>query len=67
MNNGVIVHLAGNTVWTVTGVSYITRLDVAQGTGLAAPEGKTLRMTVNGEDVAPAAGSYAGLICLQAE
>lgn len=67
VNNGVIVHLAGNTVWTVTGLSYITRLDIAEGACLAAPEGMKLRMTVNGEDVAPAAGSYAGLICLQAE
>lgn len=67
VNNGVIVHLDGKTEWTVTGTSYITRLDIAEGAKLLAPAGKTLRMTVDGVSVAPAAGSYTGVICLTAE
>lgn len=64
INNGVIVSLDKKSVWTVTGTSYITALNIAAGAGLKAPEGKTLTMFVNGKKTKIAAGKYAGKIKL---
>lgn len=62
VNNGVIVSLDACSTWTVTGDCYITALTVAEGAAIRAPEDKTLTMTVNGEAVAVAPGSYRGSI-----
>lgn len=64
VNNGVIVHLDEKTEWTVTGVCYLTRLDIAAGANIHAPAGKTLTATVDGKEIALTAGSYAGKIVL---
>ena len=62
VNNGVVVSLDAASKWIVTGTSYITALCIAEGAVVAAPEGKSLRMTVDGTDTPVAPGSYVGLI-----
>ena len=64
VNNGVIVSLDEASSWTVTGTSYITALNLADGAVLTAPEGKSLSMTVDGVATAIAAGRYTGKIVL---
>ena len=64
VNNGVIVSLDGQSVWTVTGTSYITRLDLAEGAKVLAPVGKTLTATLDGQDLDLVPGSYCGTIQL---
>ncbi len=65
VNNGVCVTLDKNSVWTVTGDCYLTALTLAEGAALAAPAGKTLKMTIGGEEISVAAGEYAGKIKLE--
>jgi hypothetical protein len=65
INNGVLVTLADRTQWTVTGTSYLSRLVVGAGARVTAPAGRTVTMTVDGEDTALApGGTYAGAIVL---
>lgn len=64
VNNGVIVELDETSSWTVTGTSYITALHIAPGAVVAAAEGKTLTMTVDGAETPVAPGSYTGKIVL---
>jgi hypothetical protein len=67
VNNGVIVSFDKDSVWTVTGTSYLTSLTVAKGAVIKAPEGQTLTMTVNGEKKAIANGIYTGKIVITVE
>lgn len=62
VNNGVSVTLDGNTVWTVTGKSYLTSLALADGAQIKAPAGKVLTITVNGSAKPVTAGFYKGII-----
>jgi hypothetical protein len=62
INNGVIVSLDKDSVWTVTGTSYITALNIAEGAQGKAPTGKTLTMTVDGKETAIKPGKYSGKI-----
>ena len=64
VNNGVIVSLDKDSVWTVAGTSYITGLTIESGAAVAAPAGKTLTMTVDGVETAVAPGTYKGKIVL---
>jgi hypothetical protein len=64
INNGVIVSLHRST-WTVTGTSYLTRLELGAGAQMRAPRGQALRMTVNGVATPLRAGSYRGQIVVQ--
>jgi hypothetical protein len=65
VNNGVIVSLANGAVWTVTGTSYLSALDIAAAASVTAPSGKTVSMTVDGTATAvKAGGSYSGAITL---
>lgn len=66
VNNGVIVTLTNGSRWTVTGTSYLTKLVIENGSGVAAPSGRTLTMTVdNGAPITNiAAGEYKGNIVL---
>ena len=64
VNNGVVITLDESSAWTVTGTSYVTALNIAEGASVTAPEGKTLTMTVDGVETAVAPGSYAGKIVL---
>ena len=62
VNNGVIVSLDENSDWTVTDDSYITKLILANGAKIMAPDGKTVRMTVDGEEKTIRPGTYTGKI-----
>ncbi len=62
VNNGVLVSLDANSVWTVTGDSYITSLTLAEGAAVKAPEGKKLEVTVDGKAAQLAAGTITGKI-----
>jgi len=64
VNNGVIVSFDKDSVWTVTGTSYLTSLTIARGAVIRAPEGKTLTMTVDGVKKAIGVGTYKGKIVL---
>ena len=64
VNNGVVISLDGSSEWVVTGTSYITSLTLAEGALVSAPEGKTIKMTVNGVDTDIAPGRYQGMIVL---
>lgn len=64
VNNGVCLTLDGTSAWIVTGDSWITALTLEDGAVLAAPEGKTLVMTVNGTETPVASGVYTGVIHL---
>ena len=67
INNGVCVSLDKDSAWTVTDTSYITALTLAEGAVVAAPAGKKLAVTVDGEATELKAGSYAGKIVLTVE
>jgi hypothetical protein len=62
VNNGVVVSLDKDSVWIVTGNSYITSLTIAKGAEIKAPEGKSLTMLVNGKKTGISAGKYSGKI-----
>lgn len=62
VNNGVLVTLDAESSWTVTGDSYITSLTLEPGAKLLAPEGKALKVTVDGKEIAPASGTITGKI-----
>lgn len=64
VNNGVIVTLDGKSTWTVTGTSYITRLDLADGAKVQAPAGRTLTVTLDGQPLELGPGSYSGALQL---
>lgn len=64
VNNGVCLTLGGNSAWVVTGDSWITSLTLEDGATIAAPDGKTLVMTVNGTETPVASGVYTGVIHL---
>lgn len=64
VNNGVILSLDKDCVWTVAGTSYLTSLTVAKGAVIKAPEGKALTMTIDGVKQAIAPGHYAGKIVM---
>lgn len=67
VNNGVIVSLDRTSRWTVTGTSYITALELAPGAVVDAPEGKTLKVTLDGKAIDLASGRFAGKLVLTAE
>ena len=61
VNNGVLVSLDENSVWTVSG-DHITSLTLAQGATVKAPEGKQLEVTVDGKAAQLTAGTITGKI-----
>lgn len=67
VNNGVIVSLDHTSRWIVTGTSYITALELAPGAVVDAPEGKTLKVTLDGKAIDLAPGRFAGKLVLTAE
>jgi hypothetical protein len=64
VNNGVILSFDKDSVWTVTGTSYLTSLNIAKGAVIKAPEDKTLTMTVDGVKKTIAPGTYKGKIVM---
>lgn len=62
---GMTVQLDGDSSWVVSKTSYLSRLVLATGARVRAPDGKTLTMTVNGVTQAIKAGQhYSGTIVL---
>jgi hypothetical protein len=62
---GVKVSLDKDSEWTVSKDSYLTDLIVADGAVIAAPEGFTLTMTVNGAARQIKPGTYKGKITIK--
>jgi hypothetical protein len=65
VNNGVIVSFDKDSVWTVTGLSYLTSLDIANGAVVKVPAGRTLTMTVDGVEKKIVPGIYKGKIVMK--
>ena len=65
VNNGVLLELDGASKWNVTGTSYITKLTLAEGAVIAAADGGSVRMTVDGTETPIAAGEYTGRIVIE--
>jgi hypothetical protein len=64
INNGVVVKLMNGSIWKVTATAYLTGLTIDGDAALKAPLGKTVSMTVDGEDTPVAPGTYSGAIVL---
>lgn len=64
INNGVIVSLDAQSAWTVTGTSYLTALNIAEGAAVTAAEGKTVSMTVDGKPAELVPGCFTGKIVI---
>ena len=62
VNNGVIVELDGTSVWTVTGVSHLTRLTLAPGAKVLGSEGRPVTATLDGAAITLSPGDYQGRI-----
>jgi hypothetical protein len=62
VNNGVSVSLDGQSTWTVTGTSYLTRLTLSDGAQVLAPAGKRISLTVDGTPTALQPGTLTGHI-----
>jgi hypothetical protein len=54
--------VASGSTWTVAENTSLSKLTIAEGAVVKAPEGKSLTMTVNGVETPIAAGSYNGKI-----
>jgi hypothetical protein len=65
INNGAIVTLNSGSAWTVTGTSYLTVLNIAEGASVLAHRGRSVSMTVNGTPTPIVPGTnYVGAIVL---
>lgn len=66
VNNGVIVDLAGDSVWTVEGTSYLTSLSVGADAAVQGAEGRDVVLTVDGVVTPLVAGvTYEGAIVVE--
>jgi hypothetical protein len=67
INNGVIVTVGSGSMWSVTGTSYLSKLDIAADAAVTGAGRGRLRMTVDGAATAVTPGqSYTGAIVLTA-
>jgi hypothetical protein len=65
VSNGMLVTMRNNSVWTVTGTSYISSLDIGEGCQIKASSGR-LVMKIDDKEVTLEAGkSYTGNIKLE--
>jgi hypothetical protein len=63
VNSGLLVTLKNSSTWTVTGTSYLSKLDFGTGCTITAPAGKTLTVKVDGSNTTLSAGNtYTGKI-----
>jgi hypothetical protein len=62
---GIKASFDGKSKWIVDKTSYLTDLTVAEGTGIVAPEGFVVTMTVNGAPKPIKPGNYKGKIVLK--
>ena len=60
VNNGVIAHFDSSCVWVVNRECWLSRLTLAEGGVIKAPEGQKLTMFVDGVETKPVAGEYKG-------
>jgi hypothetical protein len=67
INNGVIVSLENNSLWTVDSTSYLTSLNISDDSKISAPKGYNLAFTVDGEEIDLSSGNYTGNIALIVE
>ena len=64
INNGVVLSLDQDSVWTVTGTSYLTALTLEEGAKVTGVDGRPLTMLVDGAETPIAPGTYTGKIAL---
>ena len=64
VNNGVILSLDKDSVWTVPGTCYLTKLSLEEGAVVQAAEGKTISFTVDGAPAELKAGEYTGKLVI---
>ncbi len=64
VNNGVILSLDKDSVWEVTGKSYLTSLTIEPGAKITGAEGAGVSMTVNGVKAGVLPGEYRGVIAI---
>lgn len=65
--HGVRLALESGSLWNVAGDSTLTSLSIGEGAKIAAPAGRTLRMTVDGVETSIKAGTFAGDIEIKVE
>ena len=65
VNNGVIVTLSKGSTWVVTGTSYLTRLELAQGSTISAPAGYSVSLKLGGQSMLLKPGTYIGQIVVE--
>lgn len=63
-NWGISATFESDSSWVILGDSYLGNLTIADGASISAPDGYTLEMTVNGQQVDIAPGSYTGEIII---
>jgi hypothetical protein len=61
---GLKVSLDSSSKWTIDQTSYLTGLDIANGATINAPDGFSLKLTIDGVEKPIQTGSYAGKIVL---
>ncbi len=64
-NFGISASFIGESVWTVTHDSYLGDLMIGTDARIEAPEGYSLKMTVDGEETDIAPGMYTGKVILE--
>lgn len=64
VNNGVIVTIGSDSSWTVTGDCCLSALNLCDGGIITAPAEKTVKFTVNGQEMPIISGKYRGDIRL---
>jgi hypothetical protein len=62
---GLVATFDENSRWIVTETSYLTALNIAEGTVITSPRSRNLRMTVDGVETDIEAGAYTGEIVLE--
>lgn len=65
INNGVILSLDKDCVWTVPATCYLTALSIAAGAVIKAEDGKSISATCDGQAIDLAAGEYKGKIVIE--
>lgn len=65
VNNGVLLSLDKSSKWTVTGLCYLSRLDIAEGAVIEGVDGRPAKLTVDGAETAISSGSYKGDIIVR--
>lgn len=63
VSHGVVTVGPGET-WNITESTSMSKLVVGEGATIAAPAGKSVTLTVNGVEMAVAAGTYEGVVAL---